>query len=162
KAQLALYKKAMMQKLFSQKIRFKDDNGNDFPEWEEKRLGAISDINKGQQLNKENFIENGKFKVLNGGICYSASTNSLNRKGNVITISEGGNSCGYTNYITEDFWLGGHCYALDNLKFNIYDKFLFQYLKFNESNIMRLRVGSGLPNIQKGDLSKLCILIPSL
>src|SRR5690606_9724561 len=33
KAQLALYKKAMMQKLFTQEIRFKDDNGNDFPEW---------------------------------------------------------------------------------------------------------------------------------
>src|SRR5690606_28408355 len=42
KAQLALYKKAMMQKLFSQEIRFKDDNGNDFPEWEEKRLGEIA------------------------------------------------------------------------------------------------------------------------
>src|SRR5690606_422930 len=41
KAQLALYKKAMMQKLFSQEIRFKDDNGNDFPEWEEKRLGEV-------------------------------------------------------------------------------------------------------------------------
>lgn len=39
KAQLALYKKAMMQKLFAQEIRFKQDDGNDFPEWEEKRLG---------------------------------------------------------------------------------------------------------------------------
>src|SRR5690606_4511919 len=36
KAQLALYKKAMMQKLFSQEIRFKDEKGNDFPKWEEK------------------------------------------------------------------------------------------------------------------------------
>src|SRR5690606_35552520 len=41
KAQLALYKKAMMQKLFSQEIRFKDEKGNDFPKWEEKRLGEI-------------------------------------------------------------------------------------------------------------------------
>lgn len=37
--QLTRYKKAMMQKLFSQEIRFKDENGNDFGEWEEKRLG---------------------------------------------------------------------------------------------------------------------------
>ena len=40
--------------------------------------------------------------------------------------------------------------------------YLFQYLKYRENSIMSLRIGSGLPNIQKGDLSKLCILIPSL
>ncbi|EPB8145434.1 restriction endonuclease subunit S [Clostridium perfringens] len=34
------YKKGMMQKIFSQKIRFKDDNGRDYQEWEEKKLGA--------------------------------------------------------------------------------------------------------------------------
>ena len=162
KTELSRYKKAMMQKLFSQEIRFKDENGNDFSDWEEKRLGKISEINKGQQLNKENFIEDGSYKVLNGGISHSGFTNSFNRSANVITISEGGNSCGYINYIKEDFWIGGHCYSLDNITKNNYDKFLFQYLKFSESKVMRLRVGSGLPNIQKGDLSKFIILIPHL
>lgn len=33
------FKKGMMQKIFSQEIRFKDDSGKQFPEWEEKRLG---------------------------------------------------------------------------------------------------------------------------
>lgn len=32
-------KKGFMQKIFSRKIRFKDDAGNEFPEWEEKKLG---------------------------------------------------------------------------------------------------------------------------
>ncbi|WP_283701130.1 restriction endonuclease subunit S [Clostridium perfringens] len=32
------YKKGMIQKIFSQKIRFKDDNGRDYPEWEENKL----------------------------------------------------------------------------------------------------------------------------
>lgn len=41
KTELSRYKKAMMQKLFSQEIRFKDANGNDFSDWEEKRLGEI-------------------------------------------------------------------------------------------------------------------------
>ncbi|WP_222537034.1 restriction endonuclease subunit S [Pedobacter polysacchareus] len=42
KIELSRYKKAMMQKLFSQQIRFKDENGNDFSDWEEKRLGEVS------------------------------------------------------------------------------------------------------------------------
>ncbi|WP_278494490.1 restriction endonuclease subunit S [Eubacterium ramulus] len=32
-------KKGVMQKLFSQEVRFKADDGSDFPEWEEKKLG---------------------------------------------------------------------------------------------------------------------------
>ena len=37
------YKKGMMQKLFSQEIRFKDEDGNDFPDWE---IGVLSDVAK--------------------------------------------------------------------------------------------------------------------
>ena len=35
-------KKGVMQKLFSQEVRFKADDGSDFPEWEEKKLGDIT------------------------------------------------------------------------------------------------------------------------
>ncbi|MFV0139616.1 restriction endonuclease subunit S [Empedobacter falsenii] len=93
---------------------------------------------------------------------HSGFTDTFNKKGNIITISEGGNSCGFTNFITEDFWLGGHCYALEDLVNNIYNIYLYQYLKFIESKIMKLRVGSGLPNIQKKDLSKLIIILPTI
>lgn len=34
-------KKGVMQKLFSQEVRFKADDGSDFPDWEEKMLGEI-------------------------------------------------------------------------------------------------------------------------
>ena len=39
---LKKYKKGMMQRIFSQEIRFKDDNGNNYPDWEEKKLEEIS------------------------------------------------------------------------------------------------------------------------
>lgn len=36
---LTQYKKGVMQKLFKQEIRFKDDNGNDFPDWKREAVG---------------------------------------------------------------------------------------------------------------------------
>jgi type I restriction enzyme S subunit len=41
KALLEDYKKGVMQQLFIQAIRFKDNHGNDFPDWEEKRYDAV-------------------------------------------------------------------------------------------------------------------------
>ncbi len=38
---LAQYKKGVMQKIFSQELRFKDEKGRAFPAWEEKRLGDV-------------------------------------------------------------------------------------------------------------------------
>ncbi|CCE59497.1 TPA: restriction endonuclease subunit S [Staphylococcus argenteus] len=40
-------KKGYMQKIFSQELRFKDENGNDYPDWEEKQLGELSQIVRG-------------------------------------------------------------------------------------------------------------------
>ena len=40
---LGEYKKGLMQQIFSQIIRFKADDGCDFPDWEEKKLGSVLD-----------------------------------------------------------------------------------------------------------------------
>ena len=47
KTLLEQYKKGIMQKLFSQELRFKDNNNQDFPDWQEKTLGEISDVRDG-------------------------------------------------------------------------------------------------------------------
>ena len=44
KTLLEQYKKGVMQQIFNQEIRFKDDDGNEYPDWEEKSLGDICEI----------------------------------------------------------------------------------------------------------------------
>lgn len=46
------YKKGMVQRIFSQEIRFKDDNGNDYPDWEEKKLNELFKINAGGDIDR--------------------------------------------------------------------------------------------------------------
>ncbi|GAB7257768.1 restriction endonuclease subunit S [Polaribacter sp. OB-PA-B3] len=50
KEALEEYKTSIMQKLFAQEIRFKQDDGTDFPEWEEKRIGDLFNNTGGTSL----------------------------------------------------------------------------------------------------------------
>ena len=56
KALLEQYKKGVMQQIFSQEIHFKDEDGKEFPAWEEKRLGEVSEINPKCKDLPETFI----------------------------------------------------------------------------------------------------------
>lgn len=156
------YKKGAIQKVFSQEIRFKDNEGNEFPNWRAESLRNLCKISKGQQLNKSELFDTGKYPCQNGGINPSGYTNLFNTDKNTITISEGGNSCGYVNFLKTKFWAGGHCYKLTDLKLFIDNIFLYQTLKYNQNKIMKLRVGSGLPNIQIGDIGNFKIEYPIL
>jgi type I restriction enzyme S subunit len=68
---LEQYKKGMMQKLFSQELRFKDEQGNEFPDWEEKRLGDVATFSKGKGISKDDISENGSLECIRYGQLYT-------------------------------------------------------------------------------------------
>lgn len=147
-------KKSLMQQLLTGRKRLSGFDG----EWIHSNLKLILDFSKGQQINRKTLTNSGAFPVINGGVSPSGYTSKYNCLPNTITISEGGNSCGYVSFQKEHFWCGGHCYALINLDVDV--EFMYHLLKFNETKIMRLRVGSGLPNIQRKDLEAFSIYYP--
>ena len=116
------------------------------------RLKDVVSVVKGKQVNGEELLEHGKYYVMNGGTEPSGYLDACNTPANTISISEGGNSCGYVQYNTEPFWSGGHCYSLIQKGQSVNYQYLYHFLKYKERDIMALRIGSGLPNVQKKDL----------
>ena len=57
-------KKGYMQKLFSQDLRFKDENGNDYLKWKNKPLGNLVNITMGQSPSSKNYTENSNYTTL--------------------------------------------------------------------------------------------------
>jgi type I restriction enzyme S subunit len=156
-AKKRLIKQGAMQELLTGKKRLPGFSGE-----EKKPLNKICEIKKGEQLNRDTLTESGGYPVWNGGMEPSGYTDKWNTEKDAITISEGGNSCGFINFVAKKFWRGGHCYALKRIDSNVFQPYLYQYLKHREKDIMALRVGSGLPNIQRSRLSGFEIYLPTL
>jgi type I restriction enzyme S subunit len=75
--ELKILKATLAQKIFSQQFRFKDDNGNDFPNWEENKLGTVTSIPekiKPKQIEKEKLLT---VKLHMKGVLKNESTESL-------------------------------------------------------------------------------------
>ncbi len=148
-------KQAAMQQLLTGTIRLPGLHG----EWEVRRLGDVSFVSKGSQLHDSETDESGLFAHLNGGISPSSYTHKFNTPENTIAISEGGNSCGYVQFMTKPYWCGGHCYSV--IPDGVDNRFLYHALKGQQVAIMALRVGSGLPNVQKTALLDFKVRIPA-
>lgn len=127
------------------------------------KLKELANIVKGKQINNDQLLSNGFYYMMNGGTSPSGYLNSYNVLENTISVSEGGNSCGYVQFNNSKFWSGGHCYTIQDVNSILVDnKYLYHYLKYKEKELMNLRIGTGLPNIQKKDLENFMISVPSL
>ena len=128
---------------------------------EYKPLGEVCEIGKGIQFNKENMQDEGSYPVINGGVNPSGYIEQFNNNENTITISQGGASAGYVNWIKTKFWAGAHCYVVKPLEC-VLNRYLFHFVKSQEHRLQECQYGAGIPALSKSTVSDLLIPVPPL
>lgn len=159
KETLALYKKGVMQQLFSQQLRFKDDDGSDFADWEEKRLGEVCNITTGK-LDANAMVENGEFRFYTCAKDYY-QIDSYEFDTDALIVSGNGANVGYVHHFNGKFNAYQRTYVLDGFEQNIF--YMRHFLdKFLHKRIFREKKDGNTPYIVMSTLSEMEILIPSL
>ena len=163
-------KKGLMQKIFSQQIRFKDSNNNPYPDWEEKVMNDILN-----EYCKKNSISN-QYPVLTSskqGLMlqteYYSGENRITEKDNI------GFNIIPPNYITyrsrsDD---GLFTFNINNLgvtgivstyypvfSTNYNNLFVITYLNINKNNLFKYAVGSSQKVLSLNELKKVKIKLP--
>ena len=127
-----------------------------------KNIGDIVIIEKGKQLNKTLLSDSGKYPVINGGITPSGYWDEYNYQEGLITISQGGASAGFVNYIETKFWAGAHCYVVSKVNEGINYRYIYHFLKSKEVELQNFQVGAGIPSISLLDIKKLYLAVPPI
>lgn len=173
---LVQYKKGVMQKIFSQELRFKDENGEDFAEWKEKKLGECILIQGGYAFKSEKF-GNGETLVIRigdilpnmnlyrfTGVCSieKPSDKYLVKKGDFMMALSGA-TFGKVGKIIDE----GHAYInqrVATFRTNQCLEYFYQLVQTIEfkNYINSIPSASAQPNISNDDIIKYETLIPSL
>lgn len=127
-----------------------------------KELGNVAEVYTGEQFNKRDMEEVGLYPVINGGILPSGYSDKYNETANTITVSQGGASAGYVNFIKVRFWLGAHCYAIKPKSYILNNKFMYYCIKHQENKLMRSQEGAGIPSLNRKKLNSILIPVPPL
>ena len=168
---LSQYKQGMMQKLFSQQIRFRADDGSEFGEWEEKELKDIAEINPKSKKLPESFIyidlesvEKGQLLLQKNIELQDAPSRAqrLLAKGDVLfqMVRPYQQNNYYFNLSGE--YVASTGYAQIRTKLD--SKFIYYALheKTFLDEVMNRCTGTSYPAINSSDLSSIEILIPCL
>ena len=169
-ALLSQYKQGMMQKLFSQQLRFKADDGSEFGEWE---INIIRDVftNKSKNFNPQNegnlpcieleHLSQNTGKIL-GTIksCEQQSTKNLFEKNSVLF----GKLRPYLRKFAKPKFKGvcsSEIWVLTGIK--VSNDYLFQYIQSEQfSELTNIQSGSKMPRADWGVISEAEIEYPCL
>ena len=172
KALLEQYKKGMMQKLFSQEIRFKDEQGNDYLDWEEKTLGEVAKFYSGgtpETTKKQYYTGNIPF-IKSGEIAFSSteqfiSDEGLNnssakivKKGDILYALYGATS----GEVAVSKINGAINQAVLCIRSDFSHDFIYFYLNFKKDAIVSTYIQGGQGNLSAKIVKFLKINFPSL
>jgi type I restriction enzyme S subunit len=179
KALLEQYKKGVMQKLFSQELRFKNDNGKEFPKWEKKKLGEVAEFHKGKGLPKNEISENGKYECIHYGELFTKYKEKIE---NIISrtdvfdkpfLSIANDVLMPTSDVTPSGLATASCINKDGVilggdvliirqSVRVLDGLFFSfYVGQHKEKVMKLVSGTTVYHLYGSDMKKLEIVIPS-
>lgn len=182
---LQLYKKGVMQKIFSQEIRFKADDGSEFEDWKEKKLGDVGITYNGLTgKTSENFgsgkpyiqykqiFDNSRITIDGFGYVSIEPNEKQNKVqfGDIFftTSSETPNEVGFASVLLDDIeevYLNSFCFGYRAKSLDIlnpyFARFLFRSANFRRE-VIKLAQGSTRYNISKVELMKTIIFLPSI
>lgn len=157
-------KKALMQKLFTRQLRFKSDDGKDFPAWEEKKLGEYVEILDSQRKpieSKERANRKGIYPYYGASGIIDYIDDYL-FDGEYILIGEDGANIINRNsplafIATGKYWVNNHAHIMkanaDNLNY-----FICEYLE--SLDYSKICAGSAQPKLTQDVIRNLIIKAP--
>ena len=144
------------------KLRFKREDGTEFPEWEDKCIGSIAVVKVGE---KPSLVlgEASNFEYINAGTTNSGYTTSFNCEGDTVTTpSRGQGGIGYVGYQSKEFWLGPLCYKIKSNDITTMTKYIFYVLTYHSSLISDIKKVGSIPAINREDLIQIALSFPCL
>ena len=156
---LSQYKQGMMQKLFSQQLRFKADDGSEFGEWEDKKLGDIcSHFQSGKTITSATISDNGAYPVF-GGNGLRGFTDTYTHDGIFALIGRQGALCGNINLVQGENFISEHAIAVQANQESS-TQWLAMWLDFMQLN--RFSESSAQAGLAVNKLVKFDIKVPCL
>ena len=159
KTLLEQYKKGVMQQLFSGQLRFKDENGNPYPDWEEKRLGELCSTTTGK-LDANAMREDGEYRFYTcAREYYQIDKYAFDTE--ALLVSGNGANVGYIHYYKGKFNAYQRTYVLDGFDQNIF--YIKKYLEKNLYERIHVEKKDGnTPYITLSTLTEMKVDLPSL
>lgn len=156
KTALETYKRGMVQKLFTQQVRFKDDNGKDFPEWQEKKVGDVS-VKSNTGVAAGSLEGNdGEYAVYGASGLYK-HVDFYQEEEPYIAIIKDGSGVGRTSiYPGKSSVIG----TLNVIKPESGVDTYFLYMLVSQLNLLKYVVGGAIPHIYYKDYKREKVMVP--
>lgn len=157
-------KKALMQKLFTRQLRFKSDDGTDFPAWEEKKLGECVEILDSQRKpieSKERANRKGEYPYYGASGIIDYIDDYLFEGESILLGEDGANIINRNSRLafiaTGKYWVNNHAHIMkanaDNLNY-----FICEYLE--SLDYSKICAGSAQPKLTQDVIRNLTIKAP--